>query len=226
MAPPLLLELFSGTGSVGKTAKKNGWEVISVDENRKCAPTIVADVCELRVEDLPPPTFIWASPPCTTYSLAATWYKHRDPKTGTAWTAEAVQADRLLERTLCIIQHFLSSNPDLKFCIENPRAYMRRMPCMQELQRTSTSYNQYGFPFCKPTDLWSNYPLHLKPVKFGGIRIGKDDRWRKRLRHEMGVLHPHLVAVKGDSASSLGRIPGELVEEVLRQSTVSSTGPP
>ncbi len=41
---PRLLELFSGTGSVGKIFKARGWEVVSVDCDAKMQPTIVADI--------------------------------------------------------------------------------------------------------------------------------------------------------------------------------------
>ena len=41
---PRLLELFSGTGSVGKVFRARGWEVISIDNVAEMNPTIVADI--------------------------------------------------------------------------------------------------------------------------------------------------------------------------------------
>ena len=66
-----LLELFSGTGSVGKVAKKLHWEVVSLDLNN-------ADInCNILDWDYPQyPSgyfdFVWASPPCIEYSIAKT----------------------------------------------------------------------------------------------------------------------------------------------------------
>ena len=60
---PRLLELFSGTGSVGRAFADLGWEVVSLDLDPKADATICADVWE------PMPMFapgyfdmIWASP--------------------------------------------------------------------------------------------------------------------------------------------------------------------
>ena len=47
---PHLLELFSGTGSVGRAFRERGWQVTSVDLERKFNPTICCDVLELEPE--------------------------------------------------------------------------------------------------------------------------------------------------------------------------------
>ena len=211
--PPIVLELFSGTHSVGKIAKQKKWKVISVDADPTYEPTICCDICKWNHRKLGEiPDFIWASPPCTTYSLAATWVRHRDPQTAEPLSRDAIQADKILKKTMQIIRYFAKLNPDLRFCIENPRGYMRRKPEMQSFERTTTSYNNYDFPLCKPTDFWTNYPLQLMPVKFGGITIGKGD-WVKKLREATGN---HTAT----SAMVLGRIPPKLVRRILKQATV------
>ena len=70
---PVLLELFSGTGSVGRSFRARGWEVFSVDIDAATNPTLVADVLDLHLHRLPTQVdCIWASPPCTHYSRART----------------------------------------------------------------------------------------------------------------------------------------------------------
>ena len=60
-------DIFSGTGSVGKVAKTlpEGFEVISVDNNKKANPTICTDILEWDYKQFEPGYFevIWASPP-------------------------------------------------------------------------------------------------------------------------------------------------------------------
>ena len=41
---PRLLELCAGTGSIGRIFRARGWEVISIDNDARMQPTIVADI--------------------------------------------------------------------------------------------------------------------------------------------------------------------------------------
>lgn len=214
---PVLLELFSGTHSVGRVARRRGWRVISIDNQPDFDPTYCEDILKWDYKQLRTKIdFVWASPPCTTYSIAATWYRHRDPHTGTPWTREAKEADRILRRTLAIIQHFRSRNPALRFCIENPRGYMRKKREMHGFHRTTTSYNQYGFPIAKPTDFWTNFALELHPPVRGGIAIGRDAGWMRKLAEHNGNY---------DQATLLGQVPPRLVGRILTQCAASSSRP-
>lgn len=210
---PTLLELFSGTHSVGRVAKRRGWRVVSLDNQPDFEPTYCEDILKWDYRALRGKVdFIWASPPCTTYSIAATWYRHRDPETGTPWTRDAKLADRILRRTLEIVRYFLKRNPSLKFCIENPRGYMRKKRELHGLHRATTSYNHYGFPIAKPTDFWTNYTLDLPPPKRGGIAIGRDAGWLRALAEHNGNY---------DQATLLGQVPPRLVGRILTQASAS-----
>ena len=58
-----VLELFSGTGSVGKVCKQLGWDVISLDIDNRA--NIVCDILDWDYKIYPKDYFgmIWASPP-------------------------------------------------------------------------------------------------------------------------------------------------------------------
>ena len=86
-----LLELFTGTGFVGKAFKERGYDVVSVDISDKFEPTVVADVLLFDYTVFPRGHFdvVWASPPCTEYSCAKT-----------VGIRDLAGADRIVERAL------------------------------------------------------------------------------------------------------------------------------
>ena len=205
----VLLDLYAGSGSVGTVARKMGWEVIGIDNNPHASgASIYADILKYNYRSLPVPDVIFSSPPCTTYSTAATWYRHRDPKTAVPLTDAAKIADRILRRTIKIYEHFRTKNPRLRFIIENPRGYMRRRPEVQRFHRATTTHSSYGSPIVKPTDFWSNFALKLKPLYFPAVvKIGKKD-WFKKIGDLKGKTQH----------DKLGHIPSKLVSSILKQS--------
>ena len=71
-----LLELFSGTGSVGKVAKTLGWEVVSLDLKNA---DINEDILKWDYEKYEPNyfDFVWASP----LVRNIVWQKEQPPET-------------------------------------------------------------------------------------------------------------------------------------------------
>ena len=137
-----MLELFSGTGSVGEIAKEFGFEVISLDKDMEA--DIQIDIMERDYTDLPRHFFdvIWAWPPCTEYSRAKT-IAPRDIE----------GANETVQRTLYILEHF---EPKY-WMIENPQTgLLKDQSCMYGLPFKDVDYCKYGMPYRKRTRIWNN----------------------------------------------------------------------
>jgi len=133
-----LLELFAGSRSVGSIADVRGWQVFSLDIQPFEKIDLVKDILEVTKQDLPfIPDVIWASPDCTTFSIAAI-STHRN---GTeAKSEKAKNGDAMLAKTIEIISWF----PNAKFFIENPMGMMRKLFEMRSLHRDTVTYCQYA----------------------------------------------------------------------------------
>lgn len=166
-----LLEIFKGTGSVGKVAKKIGFKnIVSIDFDPIYTPTIETDILNWNYKKFYKetgfkPDFLWASPPCNTFSPLAYPLKERDTKTAIPYSKRAKTGTEILYKTLEIIDYFLKINPKMGFCIENPRGMMRNDKYMKRLHRETTLYCLYGDIKRKPTDFWSNFYMNLKPIE-------------------------------------------------------------
>ena len=73
VAPLRLLELFSGTGSIGRSFEACGWEVISVDSDPKAQATINTNISGWDCSSLlgNKVKVIWASRPLHELQLTA-----------------------------------------------------------------------------------------------------------------------------------------------------------
>tara|TARA_R100001463_G_scaffold14501_3_gene38090 strand:- start:8248 stop:8892 length:645 start_codon:yes stop_codon:yes gene_type:complete len=202
-----VLELFAGSRSIGKVADELGYKVFSVDINNFKGIDLVKDIEFLTKEDIPfIPDVIWASPPCTTYSIAAIGH-HRDM--GKPKTEFAAKSDRLVINTLKLIKEF-----NCKYFIENPRGYMRKMFFMIGIPRTTVWYCRYGDTRAKPTDIWSNHIYSLFNT----------DGWQPRQKCFNGnkKCH-HEEAPRGSKTGTQGlknnyqrsKVPYELCKEIL-----------
>ena len=151
-----------GSRSIGKACEELNFEVFSSDIHDFGLIDYVVDILDFEESEVPfIPDVIWASPPCTSYSIAAISH-HR--KNGVATSDFAKKSDKMMERTHQIIEYFTKFNPDLIYYIENPRGMLRKMPFMEfhEIRHTVT-YCQYGDTRMKPTDIWTNN-RHWQPL--------------------------------------------------------------
>jgi site-specific DNA-cytosine methylase len=147
-----MLDLCAGSKSVSNIFKKHGWEVTTLDyligwhdihkDIRKWKPEGKYD-------------FIWASPPCTEYSIAK----------GVSFIERNIDHSILLACLYCI--EIL--NPQ-NWILENPRGAMRRY-LGQPVQ--TVYYGDYGFSYAKPTDLWGTLKIpniHIPKTKYREFR--------------------------------------------------------
>lgn len=162
-----VLELFAGSRSIGKEAEKKGMRVFSSDIEQFGGIDYVVDILQFDYKKVPfVPDIIWASPPCTGFSVASIgthWGGGRrayKPKTDTAKLGIA-----LVQKTLEIIDYYSRLNPNLVYYIENPRGVLRKLGLLDKVPFHHTvSYCQYGDERMKPTDIWTNNPK-WKPKK-------------------------------------------------------------
>jgi|TARA_Y100001938_G_C8046534_1_gene409251 hypothetical protein len=150
-----VLELFAGSCTFSRTAKEHGHETYTIDIVDNKGINMVEDLLYVTPQKIPfKPDVVWASPPCTTFSVASIGYHwqggHRAyiPKTSKAYIGLA-----LVKKTLEIMEYF---QPDFWY-LENPRGLLRKLPVVKDLPiRNTISFCKYGDIRMKPTDIWTN----------------------------------------------------------------------
>ena len=211
-----VLELFAGSRSIGNTAEELGMEVFSVDWTPYEKIDLAIDIEELKKEQVPfIPNIVWASPDCTTYSIAAV-SKHRRNRTEPV-SEYAVKCDNVNQHWIRLIKEWLLINPDMVFFIENPRGMLRHMPWMKDFKRHTIWYCKYGDDRAKPTDIWTNSKnwnprkecCNYKYDKYGNIID-------KHCHHESARRGAKTGTQGRKDSYNRSKIPKELCLEILK----------
>jgi len=203
-----VLELFSGSRSIGKEAEKRGHKVFSSDFVDFPNTDYVCDIMKFDVNKIPfKVDMLWASPPCESFSVASIGHHWEKGKEFMPKTNNAVKGINILMRTMKIIDIMLHRNPNMIWYIENPRGKMRKSPHWNEIHhvRHTLTYCQYGDDRMKPTDIWTNnFKWTPKPMCKNGDPC-------------------HVSAPRGSQTGTQGRgsyfdrskIPSELCKEIV-----------
>lgn len=157
-----VLELFAGTRSISKAFEARGHETFSIEwsenfENISLRADVSTVTADMILERFGRPDVIWASPDCTTFSIAAiSHHRRKNPETGNLDPVSdyAKFCDEVDQHVLDLIR---ALKPRFWF-IENPRGGMRKMVWMKGILRYTVTYCQYGDKRMKPTDIWTNHP--------------------------------------------------------------------
>lgn len=156
----IILDLFSGTGSATQAFKEAQQKVYTFELDTYFAADENVDVFDLTVDYLREvygqPDFVWASPPCTAFSVASMGHHWQSGGLNpVAKTKAAMESQELVAHTRKLLEGL---NPQFGFLIENPRGMLRKLPVVAGLQRQTVTYCQYGDTRMKPTDLWGVVP--------------------------------------------------------------------
>ncbi len=124
-----ILELFSGTESFSKVARERGHEVFTIDMDQSFNPSLCKDILNVEVKDIPfKPDVIWASPPCTAFSVASLrhYWKEGKPKSYKTFIGLAI-----VKKAIELIQELNPKNG------HGPTAFVRK--ALEEQKKGKTS---------------------------------------------------------------------------------------
>lgn len=197
-----MLDLFSGTGSVGRKFIEQGYDVMSVDFRRSEHPSVCVDVLKWKYREFPPGYFdvIAAGPPCGDYSLAKNFRPRRFHR-----------ADRLVRKTVEIIQYF---KPRL-WWIENPRTgFLKTRNVIKNFPFIDVDYCQFSdWGYQKPTRIWCCPQIARLPNRVcdwatcPNLVVGSSGM----MRHKERLGGPAMRF----SPRMKGRMPGALVDYLM-----------
>lgn len=230
-----VLELFAGSKSIGNAANKLNLEVFSSDITAFNGIDYVVDILNFDVKKVPfRPDIVWASPPCEKWSLACgvkggniyfesikekgkiIGIKHRENfnvKSNYKLIDNpekvkelALHSMLMVDKTIEIIKYF---NPKFYF-IENPFGYMQYYLKGKVDYVNFATYCQYGFPYRKPTNIFSNIELNLKSCSIGDACHSNNlyTRGKNNKIREKSVVNTYYDRSK---------IPTELCLDILKQ---------
>ena len=211
-----VLELFAGSRSIGKAADILGFNVFSVDWKNYDGIDLSIDIGDLKLSDIPfIPDVVWASPDCTTYSIAAiSTHRNKDDRSGK--TEYAKKCDIVNQHWLNLIKQWQELNPNLVYFIENPRGGLRKMPWMQKYNRHTVWYCKYNDSRAKPTDIWTNSTDWIPRPMCHNKKKDANGNIIHHCHHESAPRGSKTGTQGKKGSYERSKIPSELCFEILR----------
>jgi site-specific DNA-cytosine methylase len=202
----LIFDFFAGLGSSTQAFRDAGDTVISFEINRSMDADDRSDLLITNGQELVKkygrPDFIWASPPCTSFSVASVSNHWKNEDGEYVPLSESASYGRLL--AMRTIELMYEIDPKVGFAIENPRGLLRKMPFMQDMERVTVHYCQYGDNRQKPTDIWGVIPNWIpRPVCSPGASC-----------HEAAPRGTHGGTQGMNSAKERSAVPSEIGKEI------------
>ena len=208
-----VLELFSGTHSVGKVCKEKGWEVVSLDLANADINISILDWDYQKDYKEGDFNIIWASPPCNTFSACRrSWIGRKTKAFGDEIvTAEMLDKDMeekgvpLVRKTQEIIEYF---KPKFWF-IENPQSGKMKN-YLNDLNYYDVDYCKYSdWGYRKRTRIWTNNMEFIPKVCRKDCE-NMSDGGRRHVATIGGVYHKDT-----NKKDTRYRVPTKLINELL-----------
>ena len=212
-----VLDVFSGTHSIGKVFEQAGHEVISVDLDSTFEPTHNVDVLTWDYKSVYPSghfDYMHFSPPCIMYSSLSPCnygrkitYKGKKVMWGREIHTQALEeSDLLVKKSFEMMEYFKPRFWTMENPFHNSFCFLGKREIMKDIPYAVAGYCQYGVEYKKPTAFWNNFDLRLKACSHG-----------KRYRHKqvISTLRHNLNRV--GNLYSRYAIPIKLVRSIYRQ---------
>ncbi len=226
-----VVELFAGSCTLSELAEhKLGMEVLSTDSHQYGKVKLVGDLLDdkvLRAIVKFAPDVLWASSPCTGFSIAScgTHFRIMDGER-VPQTSEAAIGMALALRVFEVLRAIKKKHGHMPvWFMENPVGMLGKMKFMDQAPiRHTVTYCRYGHTSMKPTHIWTNCKgwTPRNPCRKGGWGKTTIDGvvW---ILDEQG--NPcHLEARRGQKSGTQGlsnahdraKLPKQLCREILK----------
>lgn len=204
-----MVELFSGSGNMARAFRKEGYKTLTIDLEQEA--DIQKDIRDVTAKEIIKklggrPNVLWASPPCTAFSVVAisrNW-ENRYPT-----SKKAMEGIALLCETIRLIMQLKPQ----KWYIENPRGMMRSLPFLEFVPRRTFTFCQYGDNAQKPTDVFTNVQLFFPKKCSPGAPCHDPQPRGYRAKKDLNA-HKNMGTQGKNNAYERGKLPPEFCKVV------------